>query len=77
MDFGMPTLLELCDLRENAAFCAELGLRFVEINMNFPHHGGGVQPLRFLPRFARPTYCLEGLRLQRNAVAALCQKRKP
>jgi sugar phosphate isomerase/epimerase len=36
MDFGMPTLLELPTLRENAALCAKLGLRFVEINMNFP-----------------------------------------
>ncbi len=38
MDFGMPTLLELPSLRENAALCAQLGLRFVEINMNFPQY---------------------------------------
>ncbi len=36
MDFGMPTILELPTLRENAALCAKLELQFVEINMNFP-----------------------------------------
>ena len=38
MDFGMPTLLELPSLRENAVLCTQLGLRFVEINMNFPQY---------------------------------------
>ncbi len=36
MDFGMPTLIENKDLEENIALCRELGLRFVELNMNFP-----------------------------------------
>ena len=36
MDYGMPTLIELENLEENCALCHELGLDFVEINMNFP-----------------------------------------
>ena len=36
MDFGMPTLIENKDLEENIALCRELGLQFVELNMNFP-----------------------------------------
>lgn len=35
-DFGMPTLVELKSIEENAALCRELGLRFVELNMNLP-----------------------------------------
>ena len=34
--FGMPTLLELGSIEECAKLCMELGLKFVEINMNFP-----------------------------------------
>ena len=36
MEFGMPTLLALESLEENAALCARLRLAFVEINMNLP-----------------------------------------
>lgn len=36
MDFGMPTLIENKDLEENIALCRELGLQFIELNMNFP-----------------------------------------
>ncbi|MBO7662017.1 MAG: sugar phosphate isomerase/epimerase, partial [Clostridia bacterium] len=36
MQFGMPTLIENRTLEENAALCGELGLRFIELNMNFP-----------------------------------------
>lgn len=38
MDYGMPTLIELKTLEENCALCHELGLNFVEINMNFPEY---------------------------------------
>lgn len=34
--FGMPTLIEKSNARENAELCARLGLRFVELNMNLP-----------------------------------------
>lgn len=36
MDFGMPTLIENKNLEENIALCRELGLQFIELNMNFP-----------------------------------------
>lgn len=36
MDYGMPTLLELSTIEDNARLCRELGLAFVEINMNMP-----------------------------------------
>lgn len=36
MDFGMPTLIENKNLEENIVLCWELGLQFVELNMNFP-----------------------------------------
>lgn len=38
MDFGMPTLVELPNLEENVRLCAELGLQFVELNMNLPEY---------------------------------------
>ena len=36
MEFGMPTLIENRDLEEAVLLCRELGLQFVELNMNFP-----------------------------------------
>lgn len=38
MQFGMPTLIENRTLQENAALCSGLGLRFIELNMNFPEY---------------------------------------
>ena len=38
MQFGMPTLVGNRTLEENAALCAELGLSFIELNMNFPEY---------------------------------------
>ena len=38
MQFGMPTLIENHTLEENAALCEELGLSFIELNMNFPEY---------------------------------------
>ena len=38
MQFGMPTLIENRTLEENAVLCGELGLRFIELNMNFPEY---------------------------------------
>jgi len=35
-DFGMPFLLETPTIADAAALCSELGLSFVELNMNFP-----------------------------------------
>lgn len=38
MEFGMPTLIENRTLEDNAALCSRLGLRFIELNMNFPEY---------------------------------------
>ena len=38
MQFGMPTLIENRTLEENISLCRELGLRFIELNMNFPEY---------------------------------------
>ena len=38
MQFGMPTLYHCRTLAENVALCAGLGLRFIELNMNFPEY---------------------------------------
>lgn len=37
-DFGMPTLVENKTLQENVDLCRSLGLRFIELNMNFPEY---------------------------------------
>jgi len=38
LEFGMPTLIELATLEENVDLCKELGLSFVELNMNLPQY---------------------------------------
>ena len=38
LQFGMPALLEIEDLEASAALCRELGLSFLELNMNFPQY---------------------------------------
>lgn len=38
MKYGMPTLIELPEIEDCAALCAELGLQFVEFNMNLPQY---------------------------------------
>ena len=38
MQFGMPTLIELKSTESCAAVCRELGLGFVELNMNLPEY---------------------------------------
>ena len=37
VDLGMPTLLEAAEAEKSAALCAELGLQFVELNMNIKY----------------------------------------
>ena len=41
LKFGMPTLIELPALEDCAAKCVELGLDFVELNMNLPQYQPG------------------------------------
>lgn len=38
MIFGMPTLIELSGLEETMKLCRELGLQFIELNMNLPQY---------------------------------------
>jgi len=38
VNFGMPTLIETSTLPECAKLCAELGLDFIELNMNMPQY---------------------------------------
>lgn len=37
-DLGMPTLIEISEIEDCTALCAELGLQFVELNMNMPQY---------------------------------------
>lgn len=41
IELGMPTLIELPSLEDCAALCRELGLQFVELNMNLPQYQTG------------------------------------
>lgn len=38
MDLGMPTLIETANLEECAVLCKQLGLQFIELNMNLPQY---------------------------------------
>ena len=38
MSFGMPTLIETRTIEECAMLCSELGLDFIELNMNLPQY---------------------------------------
>lgn len=38
MQFGMPTLIEIRQLEDTMELCRELGLDFVELNMNLPDY---------------------------------------
>ena len=41
MKFGMPALLEHRTLTEDAALCRDLGLEFIELNLNVPQYQPG------------------------------------
>ena len=38
IQFGMPTLIENRTIEDNIRLCKELGLHFIELNMNFPEY---------------------------------------
>ena len=38
INFGMPTLIEASSLEECVKLCTELGLDFIELNMNMPQY---------------------------------------
>ena len=51
IEFGMPTLIENRTLQDNIGLCRDLGLRFIELNMNFPEYQ--VDRLEQTERFCR------------------------
>ena len=53
MRFGMPALVEISGAEETAALCRELGLSFVELNMNFPQYQIGAMDVPRLREIAR------------------------
>lgn len=53
MIFGMPTLIELDGLEETMQLCQELGLDFVELNMNLPQYQvGELEKVSYLKELA-------------------------
>lgn len=36
--FGMPTMVDMTTIEDGAALCKELGLQFLELNINFPQY---------------------------------------
>lgn len=53
MDYGMPTLAEFNSIAESAALAKELGLSFVELNMNLPFCTVDALRAQNLPALAR------------------------
>lgn len=51
--FGMPTLIENAAIEESAALCRELGLSFVEMNMNLPQYQIQTMDAAHLKRVSR------------------------
>ena len=60
MEFGMPTLIEYQRTEQNLALCGALGLRFIELNMNFPAYqltdAAEIERLALLAEEARVYY---------------------
>lgn len=52
MDFGMPTLIELPAPAACAVLCRDLGLQFVELNMNLPQYQTDAMDAAALQRIA-------------------------
>lgn len=50
--FGMPVLIEIDSLEKSAALCRELGLSFIELNMNFPQYQVGAVDISHLKKVA-------------------------
>ena len=67
MQFGMPTLIENHTLEENAALCEALGLRFIELNMNFPEYQvDGLEQTEALNRIAERHHIYYTIHLDEN-----------
>ena len=66
LEFGMPTLIELPGAEDCARLCGELGLQFVELNMNMPHYQVNVINVEELRRTA--VRCRKPFRLQSSCI---------
>ena len=53
LQFGMPALIEIESPEQSADLCRELGLSFLELNMNFPQYQLDVMDPAQLRRIAR------------------------
>ena len=51
--FGMPTLIETATIEECASLCREVGMSFVEMNMNLPQYQVQVMDAAHLKKVAR------------------------
>lgn len=66
MQYGMPTLIELPEIEDSAALCAELGLQFVEFNMNLPQYQPNTWDLSRLERAAKQNGIFYTIHLDEN-----------
>jgi len=66
LEYGMPTLIELPEIEDCAALCAELGLQFVEFNMNLPQYQPNTLDLSRLERAAKKNGIYYTIHLDEN-----------
>lgn len=66
-NFGMPTLIENGTLDDNIFLCKELGLSFIELNMNFPEYQiDKIEKVEFLFKRAEDAGIFYTLHLDKN-----------
>ncbi len=66
LEFGMPALIELPEAEDCARLCGELGLQFVELNMNMPHYQVNVMNVEKLRRTAEKYHIYYTIHLDEN-----------
>ena len=67
IQFGMPTLIENRTLENNVALCSSLGLKFIELNMNFPEYQvDKLEQTDELPRVAEEAHIYYTIHLDEN-----------
>lgn len=67
MIFGMPTLIESNSLEESMEFCKELGLQFLELNMNLPQYQvKDLENIEYLRSFSRKYEIFYTIHLDEN-----------
>ena len=66
MNYGMPTLIELPEIEDCGALCHELGLQFIEFNMNLPQYQPDTIDVRRLERTAKENGIFYTIHLDEN-----------